>query len=343
MAATRTGLRRVAGVNSHHLATLGLRLVGQKLPKPGETPRVQAASGCLTTPLCAAADMSKVLHNNHSTGLDGIDDTPTQNVVAVAPETVDLPGQLAEMPLGRAGAFALETATEPEVPAFDLLPATFSKEPIVGTDGWAGNPQVHTSNIARWPKLYIWKRDGNMQPEPPFAVDQVSAVKTYSLIQDTSGMWSDSKWNFEPSCHRCKAYITVCNTKCVGTGVVPNWTQTASWLRYLSAALCAGKCITKRLAGTFPSGDHKLGRECWELLTQGVVGSMVKSDTVPLPALPAISAHGVETLRVLAESFQEGIPLFGIRSQLNPDCPTHCLYATISCERSQGGGAPPHA
>jgi hypothetical protein len=342
MAATRADLRRVAGVNRHHLATLGLRLVGQKLPKPGETPGVQAASSCLTTPLRAATDMSKVLHDNHSAGLDGIDDTPTQNVVAVAPETVDLPGQLFEVSLGRASAFALETATGPEVPAFNLLPATFSKETVVGTDCWTGNTQVHTNDIAGWSELYVGKCDGNMQPEPSFAVDQIGAVKTCSLIQDTLGMWIDSKWNFEPSRYRCKAYITICDTECVGAGIVPNRAQTAGRLRYLSTALCAGKRTTKRLAGTFPSGDYKLGRECWEPTTQGVVGSVVKSNTVPLPVLPAISAHGIEALRVLAESFQEGIPLFRNRFQFNPDCPTHCLYATIFCGRSQGG-APPHA
>ena len=148
-----------------------------------------------------------------------------------------------------------------------------------------------------------------MQPEPSFAVDQVGAVKTYGLIQDTSGMWIDSKWNFESSCHRCKAYITICDTECVGAGIVPNWAQTAGRLRYLSAAPCAGKRTTKSLAGTFPSGNYKLGREFWEPLTQGVVGSAVEPDTVPLPVLPAISAHSIEALRVLSESLQEGIPL----------------------------------
>jgi hypothetical protein len=273
--------------------------------------------------------MSKILHDNHSTGLDGIDDTPTQNVVAVAPETVDLPGQLAEMPLGRAGAFALEAATEPEVPAFDLLPTPFSEESVVGTDSWTGNTQVHTNDIAGWSELYIRKCNGNMQPEPPFAVDQVSAVKTYGLIQDTLGMRIDSEWNFEPSHYRCKAYITICDTECVGTTIVPNRAQKASRLRYFYAAPCTGKCTIKRLAGTFPSGYHKLGRERWELPTQGVVGSIVESNTVPFPVLPAISAHGIETLRVLADSFQEGVPLFGDRFQLNPDRPTHCSYATI--------------
>ena len=105
MAATRTHLRGVAGVNANHLAPLGFRLVGEKHPELGEAPGVQAAARFPTPLPGAGADVHQVLHHNYGAGLDGIDNTPAQNVVAVAPGAVDLPGQLAEVPFGRAGAF----------------------------------------------------------------------------------------------------------------------------------------------------------------------------------------------------------------------------------------------
>jgi hypothetical protein len=333
MPATRTGLRRVAWVDSHHLATLGRGLVGQKRPKPSETPRVQTASSCLTAPLRATADISKILHDNHSAGLDGIDDTPTQSVVAVAPETVDLPSQLFEVSLGRAGAFALKTATEPEVPAFDLLPATFSKEPIIGTDGWTGNPQVHTNDIARWSELYIWKCNGNMQPEPSFAVDQVSTVKLDSPFQEVAGVRIYGKRHLDPTSHRGQADDTLLQFDGVRTRIVPDWCKCGDWTGNFAPPLPQHEGGFHRLSCPNTRRNDQLCRKAGKLFSKPTVGCMVQPNTVPFPMLPSVGSNGVETRRVLAQRFQERTGLLWVRSNVQAYGPPHTrtpYYHTIA-------------
>ncbi|MER3403661.1 MAG: hypothetical protein C4337_10375 [Armatimonadota bacterium] len=52
---------------------------------------MQAAARFPASLPSARADIHQILHDDHGAGLDGIDDTPAQNVVAVAPEAVLLP------------------------------------------------------------------------------------------------------------------------------------------------------------------------------------------------------------------------------------------------------------
>src|SRR5579875_1808765 len=191
MPAARAGLRGMAGVDTDHDAPLRLRFVGEKAPELGEAPGMQAATRLPATLLGAAEDANQVLHDDHGAGLDGVDDLPAQNVVAVAPEAVDLPGQLAEMPLGRAGAFALEAATKPEVPALDLLPTAFAHEVVVGADDRARKAHVHSHDLPRRVELHIGDGDDEMQPELTFAVDQVGAVVADGLIQQTLSVLTD--------------------------------------------------------------------------------------------------------------------------------------------------------
>jgi hypothetical protein len=112
MAATRTGLGRVTRVYAIDPAPLGLCLVRQERPELGEAPGVQTTTRLSATLFRARADVRQVLHDDHGAGLDGVEDAPAQNVVAVAPEAVDLPGQLAQVPLGRAGAFCRRLTVE---------------------------------------------------------------------------------------------------------------------------------------------------------------------------------------------------------------------------------------
>nr|WP_235789148.1 hypothetical protein [Pyrinomonas methylaliphatogenes] len=112
MAATGTHLRRVAWVNANRLASPGFRLVCQEASESREAPGVQTTTRLSATLFRARADVRQVLHDDHGAGLDGIDDTPTEHMVAVAPEAVDLPGQLAQVPLSRAGAFCRRLTLE---------------------------------------------------------------------------------------------------------------------------------------------------------------------------------------------------------------------------------------
>jgi|GEM_PF-3723435 len=73
---------------------------------------VEAATGLPAALLHTRPDVRQVLHDDHRAGFHGIHDAAAQNVVAVAPEAVDLPGEAAQMPLGRAGAFTPLTAAQ---------------------------------------------------------------------------------------------------------------------------------------------------------------------------------------------------------------------------------------
>lgn len=149
MSAAGTSLGSTTRVNTHHHAPLGLRLVGQEGPKSGEAPGVQAATRFPATLLDARADVRQVLHNDYSAGLYGINDVPTEHVVAILAEAVDLPGQLAEVPLGRASAFRLKRTLQSEVPAIDFTPASGAKETVVGADGWTVQANIHTEPDGR--------------------------------------------------------------------------------------------------------------------------------------------------------------------------------------------------
>src|SRR5690606_13500173 len=143
------------------------------------------------------------------------------------------------------------------------------------------------------------------------------------LIQNALSVWIEGERHFEPPRHGREAHIALGGAKRVGACVVPNRAQTASRLGCLLAAPCAAKRTPQRLAGAFPGGDHKLGRERWESLAQGAIGGMVEPDAVPLLVLPTIRAHGVEAFGVLAEGFPERVRLLGGRFQPDPNRPLH--------------------
>ena len=342
MAATRTHLRSVAGVNANHLASPGIRLVRQKTPEPGETPGVQAAARFPASLLGAAANAHQILHDDHGAWLDGIDDTPTQHMVAVAPEAVDLPGQLAEVPFGRAGAFALETATEPEVPALDLLPAAFAKESVVGADGGARKAHVYTNHIAGWAKLHIFERKDNMKTEPTLAVDQIGTIERNGLAKQLLRMAVYGEWNLEPTRHGGQPDDMLGWLQRIGTGVIAHRTQSGAGAGRLAALFLKGKGGLQRFCRLHPCCDQQLRRQVWELLPEGVVGGVVQPDAVLLPMRPSVRSDGIETLGVLAQRFQKYARLLRIWSQLKPNRSPHVLYVTTILLGGEGG-APPHA
>ncbi len=336
MATTGTSLGCVTRVDTHNPAPPGFRLVGEEHPELGEAPGMQATAPFPAPLPGAASDVHQVLHHYHGAGLHRFDDAPTQDMVAVAPEAVDLPGQLAEVPLGRAGALALEAATEPEVPALDLLPATFPEEAVVGADGRARKAHVHPNHISRRLELHVGDGEDDMQPEPAPAPDHVGAVEADGLVQNALGVRVKGERHLEPPRHGGEAHIALGGAKRIGAGVVPNRAQTASRLGCLLAAPCAAKGTPQRLTGAFPGGDHKLGRKRWESFTQGAIGGMVEANTIPLLMLPAVGAHGVEAFGVLAEGFQERLCLLRGRFQPDPNRPLH-VHMVPAC--TKGGKA----
>jgi len=313
MSATGTGLRCVARINAYYPTSFGLRLIGQECPELGIAPGVQAAARLPAALLGAGADVHQVLHNDHGAGLDGIDDTPAEQVIAVAPKAVDLPGQLAEMPLGRAGAFALETATQPKVPALDLLPTSFSEESVVGADGGTGKAHVHTDHLTRWLESHVRDRDDDMQPEPALAPDQIGAVKPDGLLQEVPGVGVSGERHFESSGRRGQADDALPGLDGVGAGIVADRDERGGRAGRLASLLLPRESGLYRLRRPDTRCDDQLRGEVGKPLPESVVGRMVQPDTVLLRVRPAIGGDGVETCRMLAQRFQERAGLFMIR------------------------------
>jgi len=323
MAATGTSLGCVTRVDTQNLHPLGFRLVGEKHPELGEAPGVQAAARFPTPLPGAGADVHQVLHHNYGAGLDGIDDTPTQHMVAVAPEAVDLPGQLAEVPLGRAGAFALEAATEPEVPALDLLPAAFAKESVVGTDSRARKAQVHPNDISRRLELHVGDGDDDMQPEPPFAVDQVGAVEADGLVQNALGVRVNGERHLETPTDRGQAHGALLWLDGIRAGVVADRDKRSARTGGFLPLLSADQSGLHGFRRPHARGNHQLRGEVGEPLAQTVVRGVVQPDAVLLRMHPAVGAHGVEAFGVLAEGFQERVRLLGSWVQLETGSSLH--------------------
>jgi hypothetical protein len=313
ISATGTSLRGIARVNAHHCAPLSFRLIGQERPEAGEAPGVQAAARFPATLLGAGANMHQILHDDHSTGLDGIDDTPTEHVVAIAAEAVNLPGQLFKRPLGRAGAFRLKRALQSEVPAVDVPPAFAATESMVGADSGTRKPQVHAYSLARRLELHVGKGDDDMQPEPALVPDQVGAVKLNGLFQEMLSMGIGNERNFEPSCYRRQADDTLLRLEGIGTGIVADRNQGGGWTRRLAAFFLEGKGGFYRLRRPDTCRDDQLRGQAGKPLAESIVGCMVQPDTVLLPVRPAMGGDGVETGRVLAQRFQKRVGLLARR------------------------------
>ena len=173
----------VPGVNPDHLAALLLGLVHQERAKLGEGPGVQAAAGLPAPLLCPSADIHQVLNYDGSARGDRINDATAQHVVAVPPETVDLPCQSAEMPSGRAGAFGLEPATELEVPTVNPPPAAGAEETVVRGNGGTVQPEVYANGLTVALKRNVRKSNHHVEPEAAFPGNQVCAAKRNSPFQ----------------------------------------------------------------------------------------------------------------------------------------------------------------
>nr|WP_067929584.1 hypothetical protein [Alicyclobacillus shizuokensis] len=89
---------------------------------------MQTATGFASALFRAGTNVIQVFNHNHGTDRNGIDDTPTDDVVAIAAEAVNLPGQTTQMSLGRASAFRLKRTLQSEISTVNVFPTAFPKE-----------------------------------------------------------------------------------------------------------------------------------------------------------------------------------------------------------------------
>ncbi|MDP2871374.1 MAG: hypothetical protein Q8P31_02405, partial [Bacillota bacterium] len=313
----------MARVNACNPAPVRLRLVAQERPQLVERPGMQAAARLPAALLYAAADVPKVLNGDHCAGLDGIDDAPTEHVVAIAAEAVNLPGQLAEMFLSRKGAFRLKRTLQSEVPAVYFPPVFLAPKAVVGADGGPAEAHIHTDDNAGRLELHIGEGHHGVKPETAFAADQVGTVKANGLFQKTLGVWVSPEWHLEPSNQRGQADDALFALECIRPGIVANREESGGRAGYLAALPLQGKGASHRFRRPHAGRDHELSWKLGESLPEAVVGSMVQPDSVLLRMFPAMGGYGVEARGMLPHRLQEGVGLVGRRVEPESDCSLH--------------------
>ena len=340
MSTAGASLRSVARVDALNPTSLRFRLVLQESSQLCEGPGVQAATGFPAALFDTAADMLEILNDDHCAELSGLNDTPTENVVAIAAEAVNLPGQLAKMPFGRAGAFRLKCALQSEVPAVYFPPVFGSRETIVGTDGGTGKTHVHADDIARWLKLHVGEFNGDMQEPAATAEDQISrkcaAADVFRIIRRECKRDSDS------SASRRKSHGTLVPLDSSRVVIVPGRTLGSCGAGYLAPLLAQCEGAAQGFRGLDPSLYHKIGNQSRTCRPDTVIRQVVQADTILLVGFPTSRTSCVKGIRKLCRSLGKSCSLVQgwVEHQTNRSVHISSVpYTQTFCKKERREGA----
>ena len=187
-AAPRTPLAGMPGIDGINPAASFFGLVDRELPKLAVAPAVMPPPLATTLLPGAAADVGQVLKHDHAARLRALNDAFAQNVVAILPKPCLTPGHLPEVAFGRPAAFGLKTATKPEIPLFNLLPASLSQELTVGQSGGSVDAEIDTDGPAGGGDLRRVDGQDNVKPPARGALDQVGTVEACRPVQPPLGL-----------------------------------------------------------------------------------------------------------------------------------------------------------
>jgi hypothetical protein len=313
----------MAGVNPGHLAPFILDFVLQEGTQLREAPGVQAATGLPASLFGCATDIHQVLHHQGSTWGEGINNATAQHVVTVPPETVDLPGQFTQVASGRAGAFGLQLATEPEVAFVGLPPAARAEEFIIGSNSRAVQPQVNAYSLAVALKGKIGECDYHMQPEAGFSKNQVGAVEPGSLLKERSSVGVALEEDGLASGDGGKAGNPLIHQKSVSPGVVADRRSVAGGTGNLAAPFSESQGGSESLGSLHPSSADQLSGEPGKFRPERVVGGPVEVDPVLFTVPPAIGSYPADSSGALLKGVLEDRSLLRGRGQLQADGTLH--------------------
>mgnify|MGYP001561843798 CR=1 FL=1 len=329
-----TRLGSVPRINPFDLTSRFLGLVLQEGAHLSEGPRVQAAVGPPAPLFSPATDVCQILHRDGSARGYQINDAAAQHMVAVSPEAVDLPGQLAEMPFGRGGAFGLEAATEPEVSMVNRPPTAGAEELVVGRHRGAHEPQVYADNLAIILEGHVGESYHRMEPPVVLLEYQVGAIEADGLLQQSGGVGVQLEQDSEPPLDRGQGNDTLLSKHPVGAGIVSDGDAASHGTIGAAALALADEGRLDRFGGPYPGGADQLGGKAGVLRPERIVRGLVELDPVLLSALPAVGGYGVETSGALSERVVEVVCLLWRRGQFQPDS---ALHTHILADSEQGG------
>lgn len=324
--APRTPLAGMPGIDGFNAGANLFGLVGREGSKLGVAPAVMPPP--LASPLLpgAAADVGQVLEHNHAARLRALNDASTQNVVAIPPKPCLPPGHRPEMALGRPAAFGLKTATKPEVPLFNLLPAPLSQELTAGQSGGSVDAEIDPEGPTGGGDLR--RVDGQDDVEPPArgAPDQVSTVEACRPVQPPPGLSMDPEREFDPARYGGQADNTVPGFQAVGTGIVADAGPLRLRSRDFPPRLLQRSRGPDGVTCLHPGRDHQLAREVRMLSPKFVVCRPVQCYAVCFPMLPAQCSDRVKAVLRSGKRLGQDFILLGKRRQTYADRALHISY-----------------
>ena len=300
----------------------------------------------------------QVLKDEGSARTCGINYAPTQNVVAITTEAVDLPADAPEVALRGLGAFRLEFELESEVSRIDFPPAAFTEELVVREDCGADKPKVYTDNLTTIDIFHVRDRDNCVQPEPILTSDKVSRVESSSRVEDVLivGWYTNRKHLPSTSCRKANGgwslagYLPPSSIRAAGrqhaitAGIVTNRKKLRMWNGNTAAFALESQHRLHGFSGANSRGADKLRRQSWILSPQWVVSRFVQLHAVLLSMIPAVSRYCVETSGVLVQRVQQHWQLFGSWCDLESNRTLHAPIVSYAVRyynrRTDGASAP---
>lgn len=339
---TRTHLRSMAGIDAHYGASLFLGFVLQKATQLREAPGVYTPTGFPASLFGSLADVHKVLDNDGRSGFYALNNTPTDNVVAVQAEAVYLSSKPLQVPLTGFCAFALEFALQSKVSSIDFLPPFFTMKSLIRTNGRTGEAKIDSDSLAVRNKLNIRDGQNDMQEEPALAIDEIGGVKSSRSVHPTLGMLIHPKGNNLPTGYGSKANSI--REHSVGSCVVANRYVSACWTGYFLALLLKCKSRLNRFGGLYSRSADQLRRKLRKQFPERIIRFFVQSHAVLDVLLESKPRDYIEALRVLLHCIKQYFGLLNGRIQLqaNGSLHTHILTHFTEIYNKGGVGFPPH-
>jgi len=311
----------MAGIDAHYGASLFLGFVLQKATQLREAPGVHTPPGLSASLFGSLADVHKVLDNDGRSGFYALNNTPTDNVVAVQAEAVYLSSKPLQVPLTGFCAFALEFALQSKVSSIDFLPPFFTMKSLIRTNGRTGEAKIDSDSLAVRNKLNIRDGQNDMQEEPALAIDEIGGVKSRRSVHPTLGMLIHPKGNNLPTGYGSKANSI--REHSVGSCVVANRYVSACWTGYFLALLLKCKSRLDGFCGFNPRSTDQLRRKLRKQFPERIIRFFVQSHAVLDVLLESKPRDYIEALRVLLHCIKQYFGLLNGRIQLQANSPLH--------------------
>ena len=336
-------MRGTAGVYSDNGAPVFFSFVLQEAPQLSEAPGVHAPTGFPASLFGSRTDVYQVLDNNGRSWLDTLNNTPTDNVVAILAKPIDLSAKLPQVLLGGLGAFALKIAFQPKAPSIHFLPLFLAVEIFIGYNGRSREAKVYSNNLPVRDKFDIEDSQNDVQKEPALAVEEIGGVETCALGEPSFTMRVRSEGNKLPTGHRRKTCAGILRGHSVRPGVIANRNIMSLRTGHLAALRLKRQSRFDRFGGLHSRSTDKLRGKVWKPLSKLVVGLFVQSHAIGQMLTESKLNNHIEAFRVLLHRFKQYGCLFFCRIQLqaNGSLHAHILTDIGSKVNTKGGCALP--